>query len=519
MVYPRKLSISQSGRKGQPLNGSGFQSRSGRSWNNNRTPIDPRVPPASGQRAGKFSGNIRGGQKGFADQGEGFSGNIRGGRKIFSDQGEGFSGTIKGARRPLKGGGSISGRLWNNNRTAIDPRVPPASAQRAGKFSGNIRGGQKGFADQGEGFSGTIKGARRPLKGGGSVSGRLWNNNRTPIDPRVPPASAQRAGKFSGNIRGGQKGFADQGEGFSGTIKGPRRPLKGGGSISGKLWNNKGEPIDVVEAGKGTQRASQFQGNIKRDRPAKGGGSISGKLWNNNEEPILVRVPGSADAKEANYSGKMKIRRGYTQNPNADKESIKKQRPDKTTYEVAGLQVKVKRDRYEKKPEAAKGSLPGLAPTRSSVKASEYAKGVKIIWNVKHNPNSVKEALAGRQPGKKWERGVEHAGSMKLRYPYRHNPNSADEALKVVYLGKAYARIEDYQGNIKMKKFNNRDFHPDSKFAHGFRNNVKEERTFMMNLKLKWAKLFQKSDTQPSNLKNKERKPRYDRGEQGLWND
>jgi hypothetical protein len=335
----------------------------------------------------------------------------------------------------------------------------------------------------------------------------------------VPPASAQRAGKFSGNIRGGQKGFADQGEGFSGTIKGPRRPLKGGGSISGKLWNNKGEPIDVVEAGKGTQRASQFQGNIKRDRPAKGGGSISGKLWNNNEEPILVRVPGSADAKEANYSGKMKIRRGYTQNPNADKESIKKQRPDKTTYEVAGLQVKVKRDRYEKKPEAAKGSLPGLAPTRSSVKASEYAKGVKIIWNVKHNPNSVKEALAGRQPGKKWERGVEHAGSMKLRYPYRHNPNSADEALKVVYLGKAYARIEDYQGNIKMKKFNNRDFHPDSKFAHGFRNNVKEERTFMMNLKLKWAKLFQKSDTQPSNLKNKERKPRYDRGEQGLWND
>lgn len=39
------------------------------------------------------------------------------------------------------------------------------------------------------------------------------------------------------------------------------------------------------------------------------------------------------------------------------------------------------------------------------------------------------------------------------------------------------------------------------------------------NFKLWWARLFQKEETQPENLKDKGRKPRYDRGEQGLWYD
>ena len=33
-------------------------------------------------------------------------------------------------------------------------------------------------------------------------------------------------------------------------------------------------------------RAALFQGNIRAKRPEKGGGSISGKLWNNKETPI-----------------------------------------------------------------------------------------------------------------------------------------------------------------------------------------------------------------------------------------
>jgi hypothetical protein len=38
-----------------------------------------------------------------------------------------------------------------------------------------------------------------------------------------------------------------------------------------------------------------------------------------------------------------------------------------------------------------------------------------------------------------------------------------------------------------------------------------------MNLKLFWAKLFKKNDTQPEIVKVKEHRPRYDKKERELW--
>ena len=68
-----------------------------------------------------------------------------------------------------------------------------------------------------------------------------------------------------------------------------------------------------------------------------------------------------------------------------------------------------------------------------------------------------------------------------------------------------------------MRKYNDNRLHPDAQFAHSFRDNVKEERTIFMNIKLMWAKLFRKSETQPDHLKDRVRRPRYDKREKGLW--
>ena len=310
----------------------------------------------------------------------------------------------------------------------------------------------------------------KPLPGGGiSVRKHKRPKVETNSLPARPPGiGGTTVNKYLGNLKG-------------------RRPIKGGGSVSGKLWNNNGQPVDVNGAGDGTVRASKFQGNIKTGKPEKGGGSISGKLWNNNEQPIDVNGAGNGTVRASKFQGRTKegslFKRGYVQNPTASKESIKKLRPDETTYKVAGLQIKVKERKYKDKPNAVDGSMPGIAPKKASVKAAEYARGVKMNWS------------------------------------YKHNPNSADDALKVRYPGKAIARIGDYQGNIKMHKYNDKRLHPDSKFAHDFRDNVKEERTFLMNVKLFWAKLFRKSETQPEHLKENIRKPRYDKGESGMWND
>ncbi|MGB4972300.1 MAG: hypothetical protein WBO32_06550, partial [Cyclobacteriaceae bacterium] len=419
----------------------------------------------------------------------------------FSRQGTGYSGNIKSGRQ-AKGGGSISGKRWNNNGTPIPVRTPRGGAG-IGDYSGTFRRGElsPGFSKQGTGFAGNIK-SKRPAKGGGSISGKLWNNDGTPIPVRTPKNSGIAG--YSGTFKRGElsPGFNKQGVDFAGNIK-TKRPDKGGGSISGKLWNNNEAPIPGRTPSNNARKAAGYPGNyklfdlapsrvyqgeeftgyIKAKKPKKGGGSISGDMWNNDETPIEVRTP-SNDAKGVGYAGNIKLsrfRKNYVQNPNASDESIKKQRPDKTTYEVAGLQVKVKQGNYQNKPHAAKGSLPGVAPSKSSIKAGEYARGVKMNWKYKHNPLSASEAIKGRAPNR------------------------------------AYAKIGDYQGNIKMKKYGDNRLHPDAQFAHSFRDNVKDERTILMNIKLMWAKLFKKSDTQPDHLKEKERRPRYDKREKGLW--
>lgn len=474
----------------------GGGSISGKLWNNQGVPTGARTPGIGARGIGDYKGNIRS-------------------RRGFNNQGEEFSGSLK-ARRPVKGGGSVSGKLWNNQGQPTGARTPGIGARGIGDYKGNIRG-RRIFNDQGEEFTGMIR-ARRPVKGGGSVSGKLWNNNQSPVPVRTPGVGSRGIGKFQGNIRG-RKSFSNQGEEYSGNLRMParsfnnqgeeftgyirsRKPLKGGGSVSGKLWNNNETPIPSRSPSKGAMKAGgfpgkikmhqlkpgfnnqgeEFTGYIKARRPQKGGGSISGKLWNNNEQPIAVRVPKSEQGGE--FRGNLRVRRGYERNPNAHEDALKS-RKAKTTDLVDGLQIKVKQHPYGRRNGAPEGSLPGLKPTKESVRASEFARGMK-------------------------------------QYRYVRNSSSSRDALRVREPGKAFARATDYQGNIKLKKyelFGRRDRHPDAQFVKTNKNNVDSERDMFTNFKLWWARLFKKNETQPGHLKDKGHKPRYDKGEQGLWND
>ena len=195
-----------------------------------------------------------------------------------------------------------------------------------------------------------------------------------------------------------------------------------------------------------------------------------------------MRAPKSKQGGE--FAGNIKMRKGYVKNPNAADEALKKNR-EKTTVLADGLHVRVKQHPYGKKPDAAEGSLPGWKPSKESIRASEFTKVIK-------------------------------------RYKYVRNGSSADDALKVREPGKAFARATDFQGNVKMKKFDlfgKKGLHPDAQFVKTNKNNVEGERGVFTNFKLWWARLFKKNDTQPDHLKDKGHKPRYDKGEQGMWND
>ncbi|HYG03670.1 MAG TPA: hypothetical protein VD927_14580 [Chryseosolibacter sp.] len=470
----------------------GGGSVSGRLWNNRGQALSPRQPGDA--RVGRFQGNLkqRPPQKG--------GGSVSG--KLWNNNGQPveprrpgderiarFQGNLK--QRPLrKGGGSVSGRIWNNNGSPLSPKTPSARAKKLAGFPGKQRmfGKAPGFNDQGEEYSGNIK-LRRPKKGGGSVSGKLWNNNGSPLNPKTPPARAKELAGFPGRQKmfGSAPGFNDQGEEYSGSIK-ARRPKKGGGSVSGKLWNNKGEPIPG-RTPEGDPRMGSFQGTIKTRRPEKGGGSVSGKLWNNDESPINVRTPDPAAARMGSYSGTIKVsgfRKQYIKNPNASVSALKKQRPSKSVYDEGNLQVKVRQAKYVR------------------------------------NPNASSLAMRKQKPSN----NTYEAGGLQVRvrqFQYVKNKHVADKSLKVREPGKAFARAADFQGNIKMQKFRlyekNRELHPDARFIRTNKNNVANEKSPLTNFKLWWARLFKKSETQPDHLKEKDQKPRYDKGEAGLWYD
>jgi hypothetical protein len=519
------------------------------------SPLPGRAPGIGARRIDVWTGNIRG-------------------RKAFASQGEGYAGALK-ARRPQAGGGSISGRLWNNNQQPILGKTPGIGARRIDVWSGNIRG-RKAFADQGEGYAGALK-ARKPQAGGGSVSGRLWNNNQQPIPGKTPGIGARRVDVWSGNIRG-RKAFADQGEGYAGALK-ARRPQAGGGSISGRLWNNNQQPIQGKTPAElpgnypGKYRlfdlqpsrrdqGEAFTGVLKARRPRKGGGSVSGKLWNNNQQPIAVRTPDEVAAKAARYSGNLRaakkepdksvggfpgkyqvfdlhpdmrnqgenftgfdrlarFKRNYLKNPNQADEAIKKSRPDKTTYAVQGLQVKMKRPPYVENPNAAGEALEKLKPNATNRQLAGLQVKLKQ-GNYRDKPQAVDAALPGIAPGKASVKASEFSRAMKRDWDYRHNPSSARHALDVREPGKAFGQVTDYQGNLRMQKFDlfgKKGLHPDAQFVKTNKNNVKEERDLLTSIKLWWDKTFRKSETQPDHLKEKIHKPRFDKREIGLWYD
>lgn len=436
-------------------------------------------------RIGIFQGNIKVRKKaekgGGSVSGQAWNNNgqtIGGGRPGRASAMGRFQGNLK-ARRPEKGGGSVSGKVWNNNGQAIGGGLPEQGAVVA-RFQGNIK-------------------SRRPLKGGGSVSGKLWNNNGQAIGGGLPEQGAGVA-RFQGNIKskrplkgggsvsgkvwnnngqaigGGRPPQGDDVARFQGNVK-ARRPDKGGGSVSGKLWNNNGQPIGGGFPEQGASVA-RFQGNVKARRPDKGGGSVSGKLWNNNGQAIAGRAPVQG-GRAALYQG-----------------NIKSKRPEKGGGSVSG---KLWNNRET--------PIAGRAPSLEAQKIDGY-------------PVRIKRFEV--QPGFS-DQGELFKGYIHRKWDYIHNPSSTAQALKTREPGKAYASATAYQGNIKMQKYSlfekNRALHPDAKFIKTNKNNVDGERDMLTNFKLWWARLFKEQEKQPDHLKYKGKAPRYDKGEEGMWNE
>jgi hypothetical protein len=497
LPFARRTPRSVKRRPSQPLGGYQSATRTGRAWKGDISGNRIRRNPNRGtaEQTGKFfmprklsvSGKVRANGQ-FIHERPAVAG--RPSPKISSKKlpakapgigavaYAGFSRRASAMKKPKGAGGSVTASLKKDRRPLPSKGVSP-SALRVTRYAGAMKG-------------------KRPLKGGGSLGVTGWNNNRNPVTVRKAGAGTIQAAQFKGRQRGiaGSTQFGRMGGGFTGHIK-TRRPEKGGGSVSGKLWNNRNQPLTVQEGAKSGRAAGSFQGTIKTRRPDKGGGSVSGKLWNNNNQPIDVRTGGKGTQMAANYQGKTKYRK-----------------PPETAGELATSTGKIK------------GVLPGLEMSQVGLNYTGDRKQPKFVQNPKafkeslrkdKHPDGIKLNVPILSQTKRSVNAAHYVRVMKQDWDYKKAPNSAKGALKVREPGRAQPHIGDLQVNVKMKKHMGKELHPDARFAHSQHNNVKEERTFLTNIKLAWAKLFKKSDTQPRGLKQKNPKPRYDPAEVGIW--
>jgi len=249
------------------------------------------------------------------------------------------------SRKPIKGGGSISGRLWNNRGKAIAVRIPSSGAAKAGIYQGNLKTGKLfKYRDQGEEFAGFIK-AKKPVKGGGSISGKLWNNKENPIDVRTPLDEDANAANYSGKIK---RKFA-----YTQNSKASILSLK------------KKEPTKESFRANGLQIKVKQSGLEKKPKAKEGA--------------LLGLAPKSSTVKASEYEGRMKMIWSFSHNSSSAKEARDVIRPNSSFGKGNSYQGRARfTESYRLNPYSNKQALKVIYPGRAYARIGDYQGNLKM---------------------------------------------------------------------------------------------------------------------------------------------
>jgi len=399
----------------------------------------------------------------------------------FDTRSSRYQGNKKGSRKPLKGGGSITSQIKKGKGQAL-PRKDLGSAKVSG-FSGRFKRFEMspGFDTRSSKYQGNAKGSRKPLKGGGSITSQIKKGKGQAL-PRKDLRNSKISG-FAGRFKRFEisPGFDTRSSSYQGNAKGSRKPLKGGGSISGNRWNNNQTPLNKkYSQNKGI---ANYKGNRKgAKKPLKGGGSITTSGWNNDQKPIQQKPQSLQNFYGSRYTGTLKMKRKYVKKPNAHEDAQKGKEPHKNMYTMSGYQGKMKDKRnHKKKPNAHEDALKGIAPKKAVAHIDSYI------------PKYAKRK-------------------------YTKKPNAHEDAQKGIAPKPSTYKAMAFQGRFKTKKNYDKNMHPSAKYTtsqHPRNSLAEKDRTFKFNIW--WAKLFKKNENQPAAVKEKVRTPRYDKREKDLW--
>ena len=290
-------------------------------------------------------------------------------------------------------------------------------------------------------------------------------------------------GKYQGRFRqfelqpgyGNQKAISK----YQGNIK-ARKPLIGGGSISGKLWNNDGKPILTEGQGKETRLATQFQGNLKFRRPITGGGSVRYKLWNNDEKPVLTEGQGKETRLATQFQGNQKFRMAKT----------------------GGGSIKYKLWNNNETP------IHTQSGGKDARAVSKYQGTFKSAGSPAKPGNEAKDAAVFRGRFKDYELIYGFSGIESARYGRKRT-------LAFMKLSQKKNRGYYIRMGITASR---KQMHPSYSYTKsGESKNAAEEKEKTLKFRLWWSNLFKSNGNLPGSIKQKDKKPRYDKRESDLW--
>ncbi len=451
----------------KPLQGGGSITRH---WNNNGQPL------------------MRKGRSNAAIAISGFSGKQRSPGKPRSAPGpEGlYAGNLK-ARKPLQGGGSIT-RHWNNNGQPLMRKGRSNAAIAISGFSGKQRSpGKPRSAPGPEGlYAGNIK-ARKPQQGGGSIT-RHWNNKGQPLMRKERSDAAMAISGFSGKQRSPGKGRSGPGpeSSYTGTYRAAGAPVKGGGSVT-RHWNNKGKPLDQAPRSKAAVAAANFRGRYRAPAPGDRAAGPEGRYSGDRK----LKKKEIKDIKGIGYGNRKKFLFVYLGKEAGTMGPYGKPGP---AYENT-VSPKVKTRKH--------GQPPGTERGRT------YSPNLITLGNPTHM--GLHREVTDSRKNKDLPKDLR--GSHRLRLiEAKGLDNGRKTTLAFLPANTKGGLIRSNPARIKGR------LHPSSKYTLTDKpRNSLEEKSQPIKLRLWLTSLFGKNANQPKAVKQKVRRPRYDKGERELW--
>jgi hypothetical protein len=454
-------------------------------WNNSGSPLMKKGRNANSESISGYKGRMR--ASGMPRYGRGGESSYAGKTKAKSIRkySGGQESLYTGKRRAepaVKGGGSIT-RGWNNGGMPLNPKGRNGNSESISNFSGRMRSsGMPKYGRSREGsYSGRMKASPPPRGGGGSIT-RHWNNRGMPLSPKGRNGNSEAISNYSGRMRASAMPRYGRGREsvYAGNRK-ARKPLKGAGGSITTHWNNKGEPLSGKGRNQKNENISNYQGkmslnampsyskgkegvyagNRKAKKPIKGAGGSITTHWNNKGEPLEGTGINGTDKDILAYQGKSKP-------------------PDKIKQ--------------------SEGTERGRTKSLSFVRIGDpMHMGLwKELNNKKVNNNLPKELSRKQRLRLKEADGLDNGRSRAFTF---------------------WAIGDPTQGGLMRTPSQARGrLHPSSTYtaSHKSRNSI-EEKEQPVKIKIWWAKLFKKNSNQPDSVKEKPRRPRYDKGERSIW--